>query len=59
MRPTITGIAHVELSVSDVDTSVAWHCRLLGAKDVCRGRSDEGGYHAYAIARQLQHAALS
>jgi glyoxylase I family protein len=39
VRPTITGIAHVELS--DVDVSVAWYCRVLGAKDVWRGRNDE------------------
>jgi glyoxylase I family protein len=32
VRPTITGIAHVELSVSDVDASVAWYCRVLGAR---------------------------
>jgi len=41
--PTITGIAHVELSVSDLDASVAWYCRVLGAKDVWRGRNDQGG----------------
>ena len=52
MRPTITGIAHVELSVSDVDTSVSWYCRVLGAKDVWRGRNDEGAYRACAIREQ-------
>ena len=49
MRPTITGIAHVELSVSDVDASVAWYCRVLGPKDVWRGQNDEGEYRACAI----------
>jgi glyoxylase I family protein len=49
VAPKITGIAHVELSVSDVDRSVDWYCRVLGAKDVWRGRNDEGGYSACAI----------
>ncbi len=49
MAPKITGIAHVELSVSDVDRSVDWYCRVLGAKDVWRGRNDAGGYSACAI----------
>ena len=40
MRPTITGIAHVELSVSDVGASVAWYRRVLGAKDVWRRRNE-------------------
>jgi catechol 2,3-dioxygenase-like lactoylglutathione lyase family enzyme len=47
--PKITGIAHVELSVSDLDASVAWYCRVLGAKDVYRGRNDERGFRACAI----------
>ena len=49
MQPKITGIAHVELSVTDVDASVAWYCRMLGAKDVWRGRNDERGFRACAI----------
>ena len=49
MPPKITGIAHVELSVSDLDASVAWYCRLLGARDVWRGRNDERGITACAI----------
>jgi len=49
VAPRITGIAHVELSVSDLDASVAWYCRVLGAKDVWRGRNDAGGYSACAI----------
>jgi len=47
--PKITGIAHVELSVSDLDASVAWYCRLLGARDVFRARSDARGFRACAI----------
>lgn len=49
MAPKISGIAHVELSVSDLDASVAWYCRVLGAKDVWRGRNEERGIRACAI----------
>ena len=41
MTPLITGIAHVELSVSDLERTVEWYCRLLGARDVYRNRSEE------------------
>ena len=58
-RPTITGIAHIELSVSDVDASVAWYCRVLGAKDVWRGRNDEGGYRACAIREPVTGTVLA
>jgi len=47
--PDITGIAHVELSVRDLDRSVDWYCKLLGARDVWRGSSDEFGITACAI----------
>src|SRR2546428_9343121 len=47
--PQITGVAHVELSVTDLDRSVDWYCRLLGAKDVWRGANEKGGYKACAI----------
>lgn len=49
MPPKITGIAHVELSVSDLDVSVAWYCRVLGAKDVFRARNEALGFRACAI----------
>ena len=49
MAPKITGIAHVELSVTDLDRSVDWYCRLLGAKDVWRGRNERWGLKACAI----------
>ena len=49
MPPKITGIAHVELSVSDLDASVAWYCRVFGAKDVHRGRNDARGFRDCAI----------
>lgn len=47
--PDITGIAHVELSVRDLERSVAWYCALLGARDVWRGSNDEYGIDACAI----------
>ena len=47
--PEITGIAHVELSVRDLERSVAWYTRLLQARDVWRGSSDEYGITACAI----------
>ena len=34
--PSITGIAHVELTVSNLNTSVAWYVRLLDATEVFR-----------------------
>ncbi len=34
--PSITGVAHVELSVRDLDVSSDWYCRLLGAREVFR-----------------------
>ena len=47
--PDITGVAHVQLSVRDLDRSVAWYCQLLGARDVWRGSNDEYGIDACAI----------
>src|SRR5688500_20030993 len=47
--PEITGIAHVELSVRDLDTSVAWYTQLLGARDVWRGSNAKYGITACAI----------
>jgi len=47
--PEITGIAHVELSVRDLDRSVGWYTRLLGARDVWRGANDAFGIRACAI----------
>ncbi|HEY3217756.1 MAG TPA: VOC family protein [Candidatus Limnocylindria bacterium] len=49
MAPKITGIAHVELSVTDLDRSVEWYCRLLGAHDAWRGTNEERGFRACAI----------
>ncbi len=47
--PEITGIAHVELSVRDLERSVAWYTKLLNARDVWRGSSDQYGITACAI----------
>ena len=49
MPPSITGIAHVELSVTDLDRSVDWYCRLLGARDVYRTANADRGFKACAI----------
>jgi len=57
--PPITGIAHVELSVSDLDASVAWYCRLLGARDVFRNRNDERGFSACAIVEPASRTVLA
>ena len=38
--PAITGIAHVELSVRDLDASEAWYERLLGMRRVWEGHDE-------------------
>jgi catechol 2,3-dioxygenase-like lactoylglutathione lyase family enzyme len=57
--PPIKGIAHVELSVRDLDASVAWYCRLLGARDVFRNRDDERGFSACAILEPASRTVLA
>lgn len=47
--PEIVGIAHVELSVRDLEASVAWYCRLLGAHEIFRGTNAEERFTACAI----------
>ena len=39
--PTITGISHVDLSVTDVAASEQWYADLLGAVRVLDGRNDD------------------
>jgi len=57
--PPISGIAHVELSVSDLDATVDWYCRLLGARDVFRNRNDERGFSACAILEPASRTVLA
>jgi catechol 2,3-dioxygenase-like lactoylglutathione lyase family enzyme len=47
--PPITGVAHVELSVRDLDTSSEWYCRLLGAREVFREPNEAENLIASAI----------
>ncbi len=37
---TITGISHIDLTVTDLDRSEAWYAELLGMKRVLDGRND-------------------
>ncbi len=46
-RPTLTGIQHVGLTVSDVEASEAWYGRVLGLQRAFvepHNQSDDGGY---------------
>jgi glyoxylase I family protein len=47
--PAITGIAHVELSVRDLDASAAWYTALLGFRRVFDDRDAERGLTACAL----------
>lgn len=47
--PTVTGIAHVELSVSDLDASSRWYCELLGARETFRAADELEDLEACAI----------
>jgi glyoxylase I family protein len=42
--PPITGISHVDLSVTDLKASVAWYTELLGMVPLFGGRNDAHGY---------------
>jgi len=50
--PAITGISHIDLTVTDLDRSEAFYTRLLGATRVMDGRNDD---HHFA-SRYLVHA---
>jgi glyoxylase I family protein len=47
--PSITGIAHVELSVRDLDASEAWYATLLDLRRVWEGADDAQGIDARAL----------
>jgi catechol 2,3-dioxygenase-like lactoylglutathione lyase family enzyme len=49
---TITGISHIDLTVTDLDTSEAWYSELLDMKRVLDGRNDAEHFDA----RYLVHA---
>ena len=56
---TITGIGHVELSVSDLDQSSRWYCALLGATEVFRARNEAEHLDACAIYEPQSHTVLA
>ena len=39
--PTITGVSHIDLTVTDLDRSEAFYTELLGATRLLDGRSDD------------------
>lgn len=47
--PRITGIAHVELSVRNLDASEAWYTNLLGVQRVFEDRDDGRGIASRAV----------
>lgn len=49
--PTITGVSHIDLTVTDLDRSEAFYAELFGMRRVLDGRNDE---HHFA-ARYLFH----
>ena len=44
--PAITGISHVDLSVTDLASSISWYTQLLDMVPLFGGRNDERGYDA-------------
>ncbi|MGI8925319.1 MAG: VOC family protein [Tepidiformaceae bacterium] len=57
--PAITGIAHVELSVRDLDLSSAWYCRLLDAREVFRGADEAEGIVDCAIFERASRVVIA
>ena len=55
----IVGIAHVELSVSDMDVSARWYNELLGSQEVFRGVNEERGFEAIAILEPVSKLVLA
>ena len=43
-QPQISGISHVDLSVTDLEASTAWYRDLLGMVDLFERRNEERGY---------------
>ncbi len=43
-EPSITGISHVDLSVTDLEASDAWYRELLGMIPLFGGRNEDRGY---------------
>jgi catechol-2,3-dioxygenase len=43
---TITGISHIDLSVTDLDRSEVWYAELFGMKRVLDGRNDAHHFNA-------------
>ena len=47
--PRIKGIAHVELSVTDLDVSAAWYAKLLDARETFRAANEAHDLVACAL----------
>jgi glyoxylase I family protein len=47
--PSVTGIAHVELTVRDLDASEAWYAKVLGMRRVWEGDDAKHGIAARAL----------
>jgi catechol 2,3-dioxygenase-like lactoylglutathione lyase family enzyme len=43
-NPSISGVSHVDISVTDLDASTTWYSELLGMVQLFEGRNDERGY---------------
>ncbi len=50
--PTVTGVSHIDLTVSDLDRSEAWYAELFGMRRVLDGRNDDHHFDS----RYLLHA---
>lgn len=56
--PAIMGVAHVELSVRDLDRSEDWYRALLTMQRVYEGRDDERRLHSRALFEPVSHFVL-
>jgi glyoxylase I family protein len=48
----INGISHVDLSVTDLESSLAWYQELFGMTQLFGGRNDEYGYDVCYLIEQ-------